>query len=104
MKEKGIHEGTIEQMYRLFSDRLYREDKEVPLDDKGRIRVDDWEMREDVQEEVSKLWDLAKSENLEEISDIVGYRKEFFNLFGFEVDGIDYNKDTNEEVAILSIP
>lgn len=104
MKEKGIHEGTIEQMYRLFSDRLYIGDKEVPLDDKGRIRVDDWEMREDVQEEVSKLWDLANSENLEEISDIEGYRKEFFNLFGFEVDGIDYNKDTNEEVAILSIP
>ena len=91
-------------MYRLFSDRLYIGDKEVPLDDKGRIRVDDWEMREDVQEEVSKLWGLANSENLEEISDIEGYRKEFFNLFGFEVDGIDYNKDTNEEVAILSIP
>jgi len=102
MKEKGIHEGTIEQMQRLFADRLYA-DGGVELDEKGRIRVDDWEMREDVQEEVAKLWQQATTENLEQISDIAGYRDEFFNLFGFNFDNVDYEADTNEVVDIPSI-
>ncbi len=102
MKEKGIHEGTIEQMQRLFAERLYV-DGEVPLDEKGRIRVDDLEMRADVQEEVSKLWDQATTENLEEISDIAGYRDDFFQLFGFNFDSIDYNKDTSELVQVPSL-
>ncbi|HLT88417.1 enoyl-ACP reductase FabV [Sphingobacterium arenae] len=102
MKEKGIHEGTIEQMQRLFAERLYA-DREIPLDEKGRIRVDDWEMRDDVQTEVAKLWEQISTENLEQISDIVGYRNDFFNLFGFNFDAIDYNKDTNELVNIPSI-
>src|SRR5690554_7517643 len=59
MKEKGIHEGTIEQMQRLFAERLYTADGQIPVDDKGRIRVDDLEMRQDVQEEVAKLWKEA---------------------------------------------
>ncbi|QIG89289.1 trans-2-enoyl-CoA reductase family protein [Chryseobacterium sp. POL2] len=103
MKAKGTHEGTIEQMERLFSERLYTADGKVPLDEAGRIRIDDWEMADDVQAEVAKLWDSVTSENLSEISDIEGYRKEFFNLFGFEMDGIDYEKDTNEDVKIPSI-
>lgn len=102
MKEKGIHEGTIEQIQRLFAERLYI-DGEIPLDEKGRIRVDDLEMREDVQAEVSALWKQANTENLEEISDIKGYRDEFFALFGFNIDGIDYDADTNELVNIPSI-
>ncbi|WP_156309175.1 enoyl-ACP reductase FabV [Sphingobacterium endophyticum] len=102
MKEKGIHEGTIEQMQRLFAERLYV-DGDVPLDEKGRIRVDDLEMRADVQEEVSKLWDQATTENLEEISDIAGYRDDFFQLFGFNFDSIDYNKDTSELVQVPSL-
>lgn len=102
MKEKGIHEGTIEQMQRLFAERLYSEG-EIELDEKGRIRVDDWEMREDVQAEVQKLWDKATTENLEQISDIEGYRKEFFHLFGFEFDEVDYQADSNEIVGIPSI-
>lgn len=101
MKEKNIHEGCIEQMQRLFADKLYA--TEVTLDDKGRIRIDDLEMREDVQEEVAKLWALATTENLSEISDIEGYRTDFFNLFGFEIQGIDYNQPTNELVSINSI-
>ena len=101
MKEKGIHEGTIEQMQRLFAERLYTDN--VPLDDKGRIRVDDWEMRPDVQEEVSKLWEKTTTENLESISDIQGYRDDFFNLFGFNFAEIDYDKDTNEVVNVPSI-
>ena len=103
MKEKGTHEGTIEQMQRLFADRLYTEDGNVPLDSEGRIRIDDWEMAEDVQAEVAKYWDKVTSENLSEVSDIEGYRKDFFNLFGFEIDGIDYEKDTNENVSVPSI-
>jgi len=103
MKAKGTHEGTIEQMQRLFADRLYTENGEVALDEAGRIRVDDWEMADDVQAEVAKLWDETTTENLSEISDIEGYRKEFFNLFGFELDGIDYEKDANENVQVPSI-
>ena len=102
MKEKGIHEGTIEQMQRLFAERLYI-DGEIPLDEKGRIRVDDLEMREDVQAEVAKLWEQANTENLEEISDIKGYRDDFFQLFGFNFDAIDYNKDTSELVQVPSL-
>lgn len=103
MKEKGTHEGTIEQMQRLFADRLYTADGTVPLDDKGRIRIDDWEMAEDIQAEVAKNWNSVTTENLSEISDIEGYRKDFFNLFGFEIDGVDYDKDTNENVKVPSI-
>ena len=95
MKEKGIHEGCIEQMYRLFSDRLYGKGK-TPTDDQGRIRVDDWEMREDVQAEVQKLWDQVDSGNLEELGDMEGYRSEFLQLHGFSVEGIDYEAEVTE--------
>ncbi|MFJ1380209.1 enoyl-ACP reductase FabV [Capnocytophaga canimorsus] len=103
MKEKGIHEGTIEQIYRLFNERLYTEEGNVPLDEKGRIRIDDWEMRDDVQGEVARLWEMATTENLSGISDIEGYRNDFFNLFGFNYDVIDYDADTNEMVEVPSI-
>lgn len=103
MKAKGTHEGTIEQMQRLFADRLYTENGEVALDSEGRIRIDDWEMAEDVQAEVAKYWDKVTTETLAEISDIDGYRKEFFNLFGFELEGVDYEKDTDENVQVPSI-
>ncbi len=103
MKEKGRHEGTIEQMQRLFAERLYTADGNVPLDEKGRIRIDDWEMSEDIQAEVAKNWNNVTTENLSEISDIEGYRRDFFNLFGFEIDGVDYDKDTNENVKVPSI-
>ncbi|EHQ43586.1 enoyl-ACP reductase FabV [Myroides odoratus] len=102
MKEKNIHEGCIEQMYRLFDDRLYAA-KPIGLDAEGRIRVDDWEMREDVQAEVAKLWEQINSENINEISDLEGYRRDFFNLFGFEFDNVDYNVETNELVDVPSI-
>lgn len=101
MKEKGIHEGCIEQIQRLYADRIYGED--LKLDDKGRVRIDDWEMREDVQAEVDKLWNIAATENLSEIGDLKGYSDGFFNLFGFEVEGVDYAADVNEVVEIPSI-
>ena len=102
MKEEGIHEGCIEQIQRLFQDRLYN-GSEVPVDEKGRIRIDDWEMRDDVQEKVAKLWLEATTETLPKIGDLAGYRNDFLNLFGFEVAGVDYKADTNEVVEIESI-
>ena len=102
MKEEGIHEGCIEQIQRLYQERLYT-GTEIPVDESGRIRIDDLEMRPDVQEKVAKLWIEAVTENLSEIGDLEGYRKDFYNLFGFDVEGIDYKSDTNELVHIDSI-
>ncbi|WMT38963.1 trans-2-enoyl-CoA reductase family protein [Paenibacillus sp. D2_2] len=99
MKAKGIHEGTIEQMYRLFSERLYGPDV-VPVDEEGRIRIDDWEMREDVQVEVTKLWEQMDTDNVYDLTDLFGYRQEFFQLFGFEVDGVDYEADVDPAVTV----
>jgi enoyl-[acyl-carrier protein] reductase / trans-2-enoyl-CoA reductase (NAD+) len=102
MKEEGIHEGCIEQIQRLYQERLYT-GNEVPVDEKGRIRIDDLEMRPDVQEKVATLWIEAVTENLSEIGDLEGYRKDFYNLFGFDVQGVDYKADANEVVNIESI-
>jgi enoyl-[acyl-carrier protein] reductase/trans-2-enoyl-CoA reductase (NAD+) len=102
MKEKGIHEGCIEQIQRLYSERLYSNEG-IATDDKGRIRIDDWEMREDVQELVAKLWPEATTENLAEIGDLAGYRNDFYNLFGFEFDGVNYQAEANELVNVPSI-
>ena len=102
MKEAGVHEGCIEQMQRLYQDRLFS-GKEIPTDEKGRIRVDDLEMREDIQAKVAELWKEAATENLAEIGDLEGYRKDFYNLFGFEVPGVDYSKEANELVEIPSL-
>ena len=100
MKDKEIHEGCIEQIQRLYSERLFGGD--LALDEKGRIRVDDWEMYDDVQEEVAELWKKATTENLAEIGDLQGYSDEFFNLFGFKVPGVNYEADVNEVVKIPS--
>jgi len=102
MKEEGIHEGCIEQIQRLFDHRLYT-GSAIPTDDKGRIRIDDWEMREDVQEKVAKLWKEATTESLPNIGDLKGYTSDFHNLFGFGFDGVDYQADTNEMVDVSSI-
>ena len=102
MKAKGLHEGCIEQIQRLFQDRLFS-GKDVPVDEKGRIRIDDWEMREDVQNEVASLWNEVTTENLSQLGDLEGYRKEFYQLFGFDVPNVDYTKDTDEMVQIESI-
>lgn len=99
MKEKGTHEGCIEQIYRLYKERLYT-GAEVPVDEKGRIRVDDWEMAADVQEKVSELWAKANTENLGEIGDLQGYKSEFFSLFGFGSANIDYAAEANEMIEV----
>ncbi|MBA4547580.1 trans-2-enoyl-CoA reductase family protein [Thermoactinomyces intermedius] len=102
MKEKGLHEDCIMQMYRLFSERLYRSG-EVPVDEKGRIRIDDLEMQPEVQQAVMEQWKLIDSTTLEEISDIEGYRHDFFQLFGFETEGVDYDQEVDPAVNIPSI-
>lgn len=99
MKEKGIHEGCIEQTYRLFTDRLYT-GGETPVDEVGRIRIDDWELREDVQAEVADIWNSITSDNIYDLTDLHGYRREFFQLFGFETDGVDYEADVNPDVKV----
>lgn len=102
MKAEGIHEGCIEQIQRLYAERLYTGNP-VPTDDKGRIRIDDWEMRADVQEKIAKLWGESTTETLVELGDLAGYKQDFLNLFGFGFDGVDYQEDTNEMVMVPSI-
>lgn len=99
MKEMGIHEGCIEQMQRLFSERLYTGNA-IPTDENGRIRIDDWEMREDVQSKVASLWENADTDSLSNIGDLAGYKSDFLNLFGFGFDGVDYLQDVSEMVGI----
>ena len=95
MKAEGNHEGCIEQIQRLFSARLYNGGA-VPTDADGRIRIDDWELRDDIQAKVAELWEVATTENLNEIGDLKGYSQDFYQLFGFKVEGVDYTADTNE--------
>jgi enoyl-[acyl-carrier protein] reductase / trans-2-enoyl-CoA reductase (NAD+) len=99
MKDKGLHEDCIHQMYRLFKERLYGQGP-VPVDEKGRIRIDDWEMRSDVQEAVASRWNELSTDNLEQLSDIEGYRKDFYKLFGFGLDGVNYEEDVNPNVQL----
>ncbi|NVK10515.1 MAG: trans-2-enoyl-CoA reductase family protein [Gammaproteobacteria bacterium] len=98
MKEEGTHEGCIEQVYRLFKECLYSDTPR--LDDEHRCRVDELELKPHVQQAVEELWAKATSENLSEISDYQGYKKEFLRLFGFEVDGVDYDADVSPVVEV----
>jgi enoyl-[acyl-carrier protein] reductase/trans-2-enoyl-CoA reductase (NAD+) len=95
MKAEGTHEGCIEQIQRLFSARLYTNGS-IPVDEKGRIRIDDWEMNDEVQKEVAELWKGATTENLTAIGDLAGYKSDFLNLFGFGFEGVDYAAEANE--------
>ena len=101
MKEAGLHEGTIEQIQRLFADHL-SSGSGPELDEKGRIRIDDWEMRDDVQSAVAEAWENVTTENLSELSDFSGYKNEFLRLFGFGLEGVDYESDTNPERPLPS--
>lgn len=92
MKAKGVHEGCIEQMARLFLDKMAGE---VETDENGFVRMDDWEMADDIQEAVAKNWDAVTSENVKELADIDGYWDEFYKMFGFKIDGVDYSADVD---------
>ncbi len=102
MKEKGIHEGCIEQIYRMFNERLYTKEEDVPLDEQNRIRIDDLEMREDVQLEVVNLWNKVDSGNINSLADLEGYREDFYKLFGFHVPSVDYESAVEHKVKIAS--
>jgi enoyl-[acyl-carrier protein] reductase/trans-2-enoyl-CoA reductase (NAD+) len=101
MKAEGTHEDTIEQMDRLFRDRLYSGNPQP--DEAGRIRVDDWEMTPAVQALVGQRWTEVNTENLSELADFAGYQSSFLRLFGFGLAGVDYAADTEVNVAVPSI-
>lgn len=94
MKEKGLHEGCIEQMQRLFASQLYAASGPCP-DEMGRLRVDDWEMRPEVQNAVAALWPQVTTENLRQVTDFEGYQQDFLKLFGFGLPGVDYEADAD---------
>ena len=97
MKARGVHEGCIEQIDRLFRERLYGDGE---LDEAGRLRVDQLELDPEVQAEVAGIWEQIDTDNLKTLADFEGYRQEFLQLFGFGVDGVDYDADVDPEVAI----
>ena len=92
MKAQNIHEDCIRQMQRLFADRLYS-GSAVAVDDEGRIRMDDREMRADIQKEVDDIWQNIEKADLSSVADFEGYRKAFLQCHGFDVDGVDYEVD-----------
>ena len=92
MKEKGLHEGCIEQIGRLFHEKLFSGNAPV-LDEEGRIRLDDWELREDIQKEVMEIWDKINTDNVKELADIDGYWDDFYHMFGFRFPNVDYSQD-----------
>jgi enoyl-[acyl-carrier protein] reductase/trans-2-enoyl-CoA reductase (NAD+) len=97
MKARGTHEGCIEQIDRLFREALYGDKAH---DDEGRLRVDDLELLPAVQADVAALWDKVDTDNLDTLSDFAGYKEEFLQLFGFEVEGVDYDADVDPAVTI----
>ncbi len=100
MKAAGTHEGCIEQMQRLFATQMYA-GKTPKFDEAGRVRVDDLEMRPEVQQAVREIWPGVTTENLAEKTDIAGYRSEFLKLFGFGLKGVNYEADTEPHVPML---
>ncbi len=99
MREQGIHEGCIEQISRMFRERLYKADgSAAQLDEENRLRLDDWELREDIQAHCKALWPQLTDENLSELTDYALYKEEFLKLFGFGVQGVDYDADVDPVV------
>jgi len=91
MKEQGNHEDTIAHIYRLFAERLAS--GELNLDEEGRIRLDEVELSAPVQDEVRRRWPLVTTDNLDELADLPGFREDFLRIFGFGIDGVDYDAD-----------
>jgi len=101
MKIDGSHEGCIEQLYRLFTEGLYSDNPR--LDGEGRLRMDEREMRADVQAKVAESWAKISTENLNQLTDFSGYKHEFLSLFGFGVAGVDYDQEVDSEVPIENL-
>lgn len=102
MKEQKLHEGCIEQMYRLFHDRLFGAEG-VVTDENRLIRMDDWEMEDEVQKAVNDIWNTISQENLDQMTDIDGYWQEFYEIFGFGIDGVDYDADVDIQIPVPSL-
>ncbi len=100
MKAKGLHEGCIEQIQRLFSTQMYN-GSALKFDDLGRVRIDDWEMKPEVQNAIPEVWEKVATENVAELSDMGGYRSEFLKLFGFGIPGVDYEADLEPHIPML---
>ncbi len=98
MKAKGTHEGCIEQMQRLFATQLYNGSK-LQFDSAGRVRVDDWEMRPEIQDAISAIWPQVTTENLATLTDIAGYQTEFLKLFGFGLPGVNYDAEVEPHIT-----
>ena len=92
MKDRGLHEGCIEQIDRLFRTRL---GPDAPVDEAGRLRLDDWELSPDVQAEIARRWPLITTETLAELADLPEHKAQFLRLFGFGIDGVDYARDVD---------
>jgi enoyl-[acyl-carrier protein] reductase/trans-2-enoyl-CoA reductase (NAD+) len=99
MKEKGLHEGCIEQIQRLFSTQMYN-GSALSFDEAGRVRVDDWEMRPEVQAGIAPIWCQITTENLDSLTDMAGYRTEFLKLFGFGLPGVDTESDVEPHIPM----
>lgn len=97
MKEQGIHEGCIEQVQRLFATKLYN-GQTPETDDQNRLRLDDWELRENVQKTCGEIWAKINDDNIYELTDYKSYKEEFLRLFGFGLKGVDYDADVSAEV------
>jgi enoyl-[acyl-carrier protein] reductase/trans-2-enoyl-CoA reductase (NAD+) len=97
MKEQGIHEGVLEQIDRMFRTQLYKASG-PELDDSQRIRMDDWELRDEVQTAVKQMWPQVSTDNLFQLTDYQGYKDEFLKLFGFGIEGVDYDADVDPVV------
>ncbi|WEM43305.1 trans-2-enoyl-CoA reductase family protein [Photobacterium sp. DA100] len=99
MREEGVHEGCMEQIHRMFTQRLFKEDGSAPeVDSENRLRLDDWELREDIQKHCRDLWPNVTNENLFEVADYQQYKDEFLKLFGFGIEAVDYDADVNPAV------
>lgn len=101
MKEDGSHEGCIEQLYRLFTECLYSDSPR--MDSEGRIRVDELELRPEIQQRVADDWSRITTENIPEMTDFKGYQHDFLKLFGFDIEGVDYDADVNPVVPINNL-
>ena len=101
MKEKDLHEGCIEQMERLFEEKKLLTDAQT--DENGWIRLDDWELRDEVQDEVKRRWEVVDTDNIQEYGDIEGYWDDFYQMFGFREEGVDYDADVDPAVVIPSL-
>ena len=101
MKERGTHEGCIEQVDLLFRESLYGDSPR--LDGDGRWRADYKELEPEVQQAVADLWGRVQTDTIPELTDFTGYKKEFLNLFGFEIPGVNYEAEVNTAVPIANM-